>query len=76
MSMQVLPWIEKQEWEDSYCFQQDGAPSHIAKLVQDCVIVHLSTSGQEYVATFLTRLESFGLFNLVNSGEEGVHEKP
>ncbi|QQP54502.1 Putative DD37D maT transposase, partial [Caligus rogercresseyi] len=35
MSMQVLPWIKKQEWEDSYCFQQDGAPSHTAKLVQD-----------------------------------------
>ncbi|QQP56923.1 Transposable element tcb2 transposase [Caligus rogercresseyi] len=35
MSMQVLPLIKKQEWEDSYCFQQDGAPSHTTKLVQD-----------------------------------------
>ncbi|QQP40370.1 Uncharacterized protein FKW44_014384 [Caligus rogercresseyi] len=35
MSMQVLPRIKKQEWEESFCFQQDGAPSHPVKLVQD-----------------------------------------
>ena len=31
---QVLPWFEGQDWESSYCFQQDGAPSHTLKMVQ------------------------------------------
>ena len=30
----VLPWIEKQTWEHGYCFQQDGAPAHTAKITQ------------------------------------------
>jgi len=31
---QVLPWINSEVWEHSYCFQQDGAPSRTAKTVQ------------------------------------------
>lgn len=35
LKSQVLPWIEGEVWEGSYCFQQDGASSHTAKLVQE-----------------------------------------
>ena len=27
LSRQVLPWIKEQQWDGSYCFQQDRAPS-------------------------------------------------
>ena len=30
----VKPWIDQQDWENSYCFQQDGAPSHTSKKTQ------------------------------------------
>jgi len=30
----VLPWVQEQAWESSFCFQQDGAPSHTANSVQ------------------------------------------
>ncbi len=29
----VLLWINSQRWQGSYCFQQDGAPSHTANKV-------------------------------------------
>lgn len=34
LRQKVLPWINSQQWEHSYLFQQDGAPSHTAKKVQ------------------------------------------
>lgn len=42
LQSKVLPWVEEETWEGSYCFQQDGAPSHTAKLVQEWCRDHFS----------------------------------
>ena len=34
LANEVLPWLESQEWPHKYVFQQDGAPSHTANMVQ------------------------------------------
>jgi hypothetical protein len=31
---ELLPWVQEQAWESSFCFQQDGAPSQTANSVQ------------------------------------------
>lgn len=33
LKQEVLPWINRNTWPKSYCFQQDGAPSHIANKI-------------------------------------------
>ena len=34
LSSELLPRIKQQDWEHSYCFMQDGAPSHTSKRTQ------------------------------------------
>ena len=35
LEMKVLPWVKKITKKSDYVFQQDGAPAHTAKTVQD-----------------------------------------
>uniref|UniRef100_A0A0K2V932 Uncharacterized protein n=1 Tax=Lepeophtheirus salmonis TaxID=72036 RepID=A0A0K2V932_LEPSM len=35
LQSQILSWIHEQQWQESYCFQQDKTPSHTAKSLQE-----------------------------------------
>lgn len=34
LETQVLGWINEQDWQQGYCFMQDGAPSHTSRITQ------------------------------------------
>jgi hypothetical protein len=42
LELKVLPWIESEEWESGYNFQQDGAPAHTAIAVQKWLTANFS----------------------------------
>ncbi|XP_059096829.1 uncharacterized protein LOC131891318 [Tigriopus californicus] len=35
LTEKILPWVQSQHWDQSFCFQQDGAPNHTANKVQE-----------------------------------------
>uniref|UniRef100_A0A0K2UIN7 Uncharacterized protein n=1 Tax=Lepeophtheirus salmonis TaxID=72036 RepID=A0A0K2UIN7_LEPSM len=68
LQSQVLYWIQEQCLKGSYCFQQNGAPSHTARVVLN----HFRTLlEQGHVAPFLSRSQHNELLHIVHTGEGG-----
>ena len=68
LKFKVLPWVEEETWETSYCFQQVAYAKYRPGLVLGQFFQVLN---EEDVAPFLARFQCHGLYHLVHFGEKG-----